>query len=270
MRLFVVCMLVAAMSTLVSALQAVEIIAHRGASYDAPENTIASFYLGWQQKADAGELDLQLTQDGQIVVIHDLTLKRTAGLDAPVADCTLAQLRALDAGIWKGPAWKGEKLPTLREALATIPDNRRMFIEIKCGPGVLSPLQADIQGSAKQPGQGALIGFKYETMLQAKRCFPQLQVYWIVSNKTDKKSKKPLEPPRLETLIEKAKAAKFDGLDLDARLPIDARWIAQIRAAGLRLFVWTVDDPAVAARLIALGVDGITTNRPGWLREQLQ
>ena len=113
-----------------------------------------------------------------------------------------------------------------------------------------------------------LIGFNYDTMVQAKQQFPQLQVYWIVSYKTDKHDKNKREVPRLDSLIQKARAGRLDGLDLDARLPIDSRWVSQVKAAGLRLYVWTVDDAALASRLMDAGVDGITTNRPGWLREQ--
>jgi glycerophosphoryl diester phosphodiesterase len=262
MRLPLLFTLFAAMTVSVSSAPAVEIIGHRGASHDAPENTAASFNLGWKQEADADELDIYLTQDSQIIVIHDADAKRTTGVAAAVAKSTLAELRALDAGSWKGEAWKGEKLPTLREALATIPDGKRMFIEIKCGPEVLPALEADLRACGKKPEQLVLIGFGYKTMVEAKKRLPQLQVFWIVGHKKD-------ESPRLDAMIDQAKAGHLDGLDLDGRFPIDSTWVAQVKAAGLRLYVWTVDDPALAARFSAAGVEGITTNRPGWLRQQL-
>jgi glycerophosphoryl diester phosphodiesterase len=74
----------------------------------------------------------------------------------------------------------------------------------------------------------------------------------------------------LETLLKKAKAAGFDGLDLDYKFPINSEFVAKIRKAGLQLYAWTVDDPVVASQLTAAGVSGITTNRPGWLRKQLK
>jgi glycerophosphoryl diester phosphodiesterase len=245
----------------------VEIIAHRGASHDAPENTVASFELGWKQVADAGELDIRMSQDRQIVVIHDADTKRTTGTSGLVARRTMAELRALDAGSWKGPQWKSERLPLLSEALRTIPDGKRMFIEIKCGPEVLSILGDTLRASGKRPEQLVLIGFKYATVAQAKQRFPHLAVYWIVGHGKDKKTGQ--EPPSLEEMISRAKAAHLDGLDLNFKFPIDAAFVAKVRAAGLKLFVWTVDDAAVAARLVAAGVDGITTNRPAWLRAQL-
>ena len=104
---------------------AVEIIAHRGASYDAPENTLASMRLGWEQKADSNELDVYLSKDGQIVLLHDATTKRTAGKDKPVIEQTVEELRTLDAGSWKGTQWAGEKIPTLAETLQILPEGKR-------------------------------------------------------------------------------------------------------------------------------------------------
>ncbi len=243
-----------------------EIIAHRGASHDAPENTVASFMLGWQQQADAGELDIHLTKDRQVVVIHDADTKRTTGTSGVVANRTLAELRTLDAGSWKGSQWKGEKLPTLSEVLNTVPDGKRMFIEIKCGPVVLPILEGILQESGKKAEQLVLIGFNYAAMAEAKQRFPGLAVYWLVGYEADRKTGK---RPDLETLIEKAKAACFDGLDLDCKFPINPEFVAKLGETGLQLYVWTVDDPAITARLVAAGVQGITTNRPGWLRQQL-
>lgn len=264
--LFALAMVVAC-SSLVSPLSAVEITAHRGASHDAPENTLAALNLAWQQAADAGELDVRLSKDGQIVLLHDDDTKRTTGVPGAVASRTLEELRKLDAGAWKGRKWKGERLPTLSEALATLPHGKRMFIEIKCGPEILPRLGPVLQASGKRPEQLVLIGFNYATMQQAKKQFPQSPAYWVVSSKADKKTGK---RPDLQELIVKARAARFDGLDLDGNFPLDASSVAQIKAAGLGIYVWTVDDADRAAALVAAGVEGITTNRPGWLRKQLQ
>src|SRR5204863_3482831 len=92
----------------------VEIVAHRGSSEEAPENTLAAFRLGYEQ-ADACELDIHLSKDGHVVVLHDANTKRTAGLDKPVAEQTLAELRTLDAGKSKGGKFSNEKIPLLSE-----------------------------------------------------------------------------------------------------------------------------------------------------------
>lgn len=245
---------------------AVEIIAHRGASHDAPENTLAAFKLGWRQKADAVELDIWLSQDGKIIVIHDDNTKRTAGLDRKIAQHTLAELRALDAGRWKGDQWAGERIPTLDQVLPLIPKGRRLFIEIKCGVEVLPELERVIKASGKKPEQLALIAFSHRVAKAAKAKFPAIEVAWLYDWKKDKDTSLVFTPAEL---IARAQEARVDGLDLGAKGPIDAAFVQQARAAGLKVHVWTVDDAELAKRLAAAGVNSITTNRPRWLRTQL-
>jgi glycerophosphoryl diester phosphodiesterase len=258
-----------AMALLSLTVSAVEIIAHRGASQDAPENTVASFKLGYQQGADADELDIYLSKDGEIVVMHDKTTKRTAGADKPIVEQTLAELRALDAGKWKDPKFTGERIPTLKEALATVPAGKRMFIEIKCGPEVLVPLQKLLKESPLSRDQLVIICFQEATLRKARPLFPDLQIYWLVSWPKDKAGQPPVAKPRVEDLIATAKDAGFSGLNLESTFPIDKAFTDKVTAAGLKLYTWTIDDPALAASLTAAGVTGITTNRPAWLREQL-
>ena len=247
---------------------AVEIVGHRGASYDAPENTLSSFRLGYQQKADADELDIYLSKDGKIIVLHDASTARTGGVTNKVATQTLEEIRKVNVGDWG--KWKGkgfdEKVPTLEEVLALIPDGRHLFIEIKCGPEVLPELEQTLKRAGKKPEQTVLIGFGYETVKAAKEKLPNLQVYWLAGPEGKGLAKK-YKP--VDELIKKAKAANLDGLDLEQGFPIDAAFVKKVHDAGLKLYTWTVDDPAVAKAETAAGVDGITTNRPGWLREQL-
>ncbi len=244
----------------------VEIVAHRGASAEAPENTLAAFKLGWEL-ADADELDIHLSKDGVPVVIHDASTKRTAGLDKPVVEQTVAELKALDAGTWKGPQWAGTRIPTLAEALALVPEGKRLFIEIKCGAEVIPALEKVVRESGKTPKKLALIAFNHETLKQAKLRLPELPAYWIVGYKDDKKSGK---FPEVDDLIAKAKAGGLDGLDLDYKFPIDAALVAKVHAAGLKLFTWTVNDPEGALKEQAAGVDGITTDKPRELRKALE
>src|SRR6185369_848081 len=88
------------------------LIAHRGASRDAPENTLAAFRLAWQQGADGIEADFRLTRDGRVVCLHDASTGRTAGVDLAVAEASLEELKRLDVGGWKGARWAGERIPT--------------------------------------------------------------------------------------------------------------------------------------------------------------
>ena len=119
-----------------------EIIAHRGSSFLAPENTRAAAELAWREAADAVEGDFRLTADGQIVCIHDDTLKRTAGVDRRVSDLSLDELRRLDVGSWKGPQFAGQRTATLDEMLATVPRGKRFYVEVKCGAEIVPELSS--------------------------------------------------------------------------------------------------------------------------------
>lgn len=247
---------------------AVEIIGHRGASHDAPENTLASINLAWKRNADAVEIDVFLTKDGKIVAIHDKTTKRYGGPDKAIAQQTLAELKRIDVGTWKNRKWAGERIPTLAEVLATIPDGKRLFIEIKCGKEIIPELKRVLKSAGKKPEQTAIIGFSYETIKAIKRELPQLQVFWVIDLKHDKRKNR--WRPGREEIIRKTQAGKLDGVDLGNEPVIDLAYVQRVKKSGLGLYVWTVNSPEQAARLRAAGVDGITTDRPGLLKQKLR
>jgi len=244
-----------------------EIIGHRGASADAPENTLASVRLGWEQGADAVEVDVYLTRDGHLAVIHDKTTQRTAGLDKPVTEQTLAELQSLDAGSWKDARWAGERIPTLEDVLATVPDGKRLVVEIKDSPATVQELKRAFEASGKRPEQMVVIAFSLEVCAEAKRALPDHKVYYLAEFKQDKDTQV-WGPPAAE-LIAKARQARVDGLDMGYKGPLDAAFVKEAHAAGLEVLVWTVDKPEDARRMIEAGVSGLTTNRPGALRREL-
>src|SRR4051812_44240225 len=166
------------------AMRGVELIAHRGASHDAPENTVASHRLGYAQGADAGELDVHLSTDGRIVVIHDADTNRTTGRKQAVADQTLDELRALNAsqwGRWQGSAF-AEKIPQLAEILAIVPAGKRLFIEVKTGPEIVTELERVIRASGLAVQQLPLITFELETARILKLRLPAHEVCWIADH----------------------------------------------------------------------------------------
>ena len=235
------------------------ITAHRGASHDAPENTLASLRLGFAQGADAGECDVRLTRDGRVVLLHDEGTHRVAACNLVAAGHSLESLRRADVGAWKGPQYAGERIPTLEEALEIVPDGRRLLVEIKCGLEILPALERILATSGRPRAAVLLMSFDFEVAACAKCRFPDIETHWVVAR----------ESTSAEVLAERARSAGLDGLNLDCRFPIDHEFVAAVRSAGLRLHVWTVDDLGIAVRLATAGVDSITTNRPGWLREQL-
>ena len=244
------------------------IIAHRGASYAAPENTLAAFRLAWRENADGIEGDFYLSADGHIVCIHDKNTKRTAGVSMDVARSTLAQLRRLDVGSYKGKQWAGERIATLGEVLATVPRGKRIYIEVKCGPEIVPPLKRLLARSKLAAGQTKVICFDKRVITAVKSQIPQIQAFWLTGYK--KKTLGGYKPSHKQVLAS-LQATKADGLGTQANLSvIDVKLVRALRAARLEFHAWTVNDAKVAARLAALGVDSITTNRPGELRRRLQ
>jgi glycerophosphoryl diester phosphodiesterase len=246
--------------------KAVEIIAHRGASWDAPENTVASAKLGYEQGADACECDIYLTKDGKIMLMHDRDTLRTTGATNRMAETTSKELRKLDVGQWGKWQGKGfsEPVPYLHEVLEVMPAGKGAFIEIKTGPEILPELKKQLAASGKKDKQLTIISFNYEVCKQAKQMMPQYKVYFLQGS--DSKTKK---FPPVEDLIKMAVDAKLDGLNLNYGFPIDKEFVRKVHGAGLKLYTWTVNDAEVARRQVQAGVDGITTDRPAWLREQL-
>ena len=118
------------------------IIAHRGESFDAPENTLASINLAWERNADAVEIDIQLTKDKKIVVIHDKSTLRTGGKMKRIATSTYNELHQINVGKLKGAKWKNEKIPLLNEVIDTIPANKILFIELKSNADIINPLKS--------------------------------------------------------------------------------------------------------------------------------
>lgn len=244
-----------------------EIISHRGYSAIAPENTVAAFKLAWENGTDACENDIYLTSDDKIAVIHDKDTKRTTGVSLPVAKSTLAELQALDSGSFRGAKWKGERLPSLQEALATMPKGKqRFFVEIKCGPEVVPAVKELFESMRERASQLVIISFNHDAAVKTKEAMPWVKVYFLASGKT--KDKQPRTD--LAKLIEDARANHFDGLDLGSDWPWSAAMVKQIHDAGLQAYVWTVDDPAKARQLAGFGVDGITTNDPVVIRTTLE
>ena len=237
----------------------VEIIAHRGSSYTAPENTVASNKLAWEQKSDAVECDIYLSKDGKIIVMHDGNTARTTRVSLEIAKTESKYLRELDNGSYRGEQYADELIPYLDEILKVMPKHGHMYIEIKCGVEILPELKKTVEkcGKAKQL---RFIGFGLETMRECKKLMPNIPAYWLASNNP--------ATPYGPKLIQMAKDAGLDGLDLHFG-GVDQILADGVKAAGMKLYIWTVDDANEAKRVASLGVAGITTNRPDYIRQEL-
>ena len=241
-----------------------EIIAHRGASYLAPENTMASVMLGWEKDADV-EVDVHLSKDNRIVVIHDASTEHITGADLKIKETTSDELRKLDYGSFKGEKFAGEQIPFLDDVLKTIHPDRKLYVEIKCGKEILPFLRQAIIESGKI-SQIVIIGFDIEVVTSSKQLI-DVPTYWLRGTKKVKETEEWI--PHDPNLVQIAKDRGLDGLDVHYA-GVTKEFVDAVKAAGQKLYVWTVDDPDEAKRLIELGVTGITTNRPEWLREQIK
>ncbi len=242
-----------------------QIIGHRGASFMAPENTLSAVKLAWEMGADAVEIDVWLSKDKRVIVSHDASTKRTADIDLNISETSSTELRKLDVGRWKGEQFAGEKMPFLEEIIETIPPGRQLFIEIKCGAEILPYLREIIQNSGRQ-SQIVIIGFDLETLTQSKALMPDIPTYWLRSTVKDEQTQQP-KPHNPEWII-LAKQKNLDGLNVHyAGLTKD--FATAVHGAGLKLYVWTANDPADALRLKKLRVNGITTDKPDIIRAAL-
>jgi glycerophosphoryl diester phosphodiesterase len=249
---------------------AVEIIGHRGSSHIAPENTLASIKLAWSEQAEGAEIDVWLTADKKIAVSHDNSLQRITGRPGKITEMRLDELEQIDVGAWKGPQWAGQHIPSLEAVLAAIPDGKQLFVEIKSGAEILDEFTHVVQASGKTASQIVVISFHLDVVKGVKERMPELAVYWLraKSPRQDTKTGKWLDKP--EEILETCRKEKLNGLDLESTSELTREYVDKIHGLGMKVYVWTVDLPEEARKLVELGVDGVTTNRPGWMKEQLR
>ena len=210
-----------------------------------------------------------LTRDGGIVCIHDKTTKRTGGRELKVAASTFQDLRKLEYGAWKAAKFKGEPLPTLAEVLKVIPVGKRIFVEIKCGPEIVPQLKRDIEASSLKPDQIVFIAFDAEVIASVKRVMPKIKACWLTSFKQHAATRR--WSPSLKEIEATLKRIGADGLDCKAEPKVvDEAFVKRLRAAGMELHCWTVNDPKLARRFAELGFDTITTDRPAFIRTALE
>ena len=233
-------------------------IAHRGASYLAPENTVAAANLAWELGADAVEVDIYLTKDNRVMVIHDKNTKRTSSSkkNMVIKDSPSLVLRDMEVGSWKDEKYKGEKIPFLSEIIETVPEGKMLVVEIKCGSEVIPHLKRVTEQSGKL-SQIIYISFGWETVLNTKKEFPENKCYWLSSSKAGLKDK-----------MKQLANAGIEGINLHHKI-VDEEVMQLAKEFDLEVLVWTVNDPVIAKRMTGLGVSAITTDRPGWLKEEM-
>jgi glycerophosphoryl diester phosphodiesterase len=232
------------------------LLGHRGASADAPENTLAAFRRALEQGADGFELDVWRCGSGEAVVLHDVDTRRTAGVPADVRRTPLRQLRELDVGKWRGEAFRGERIPTLVEVLDAFPA-AVVNVELKVArvpdPGLaIAVARAIRQHRAERRVVVSSFGAAQLALFRALA--PDVPAGFLVS-------------PGRGWQVRAAAAVRLlrpSAIHVARELVTGPR-VSAWKGAGLQVLVWTGDDVEEALRDAALGVDVLVSNAPGRL-----
>jgi glycerophosphoryl diester phosphodiesterase len=260
----------------------VRLVAHRGSGHEhndpsgPPENTLAAVRYGFEQGADAVEVDVWCTRDDIVVLHHDATTDRTTDLvGIEIAGSLHADVRAASAGAWKGPAWAGERIPSLTEATAVVPAGRTLVVEIVGGPQVVSSVVA------AAPNNALFICKNLDTAAEVKAATAR-PVMWIVDTTprwqiggwaqghrrgVDNERQGFDDHADTPWLVAQAVSRGLDGLDTMFSYPPELP--AAMHDAGLRWMVWTANDPRAIDQCLADGVWGITTDNTMTIRNWL-
>lgn len=234
------------------------VIAHRGSSKEAPENTMAAFRLALEQGCDAIELDIHLSADRRVVVCHDATIDRTTNGTGAILEMTAAQLRQYDAGSWFGESFAGERLPLLDEVLELVPASIGINIEIKSHqhPDVVETV-LELLDSRNRLDSVFFSSFGHDCMVRLKRAAPSARVGLLYD-------------ANAAECLSYFKRQQIEGYSLHPyHACVDGAYIEAAKAQGLQIYPWTVDEPERLKQWIRAGASGIITNRPQLMRELL-
>ena len=232
-----------------------DVVGHRGWSAVAPENTLVSAKLAVQAGADGTEFDVQATRDGVVVLLHDKTLDRTTNGQGELSTKTWPELQSLDAGSWKAPQFASEPLPTLDQQLRALKDTDcQPVIEIKA-----TGISDKVVRAVRELGmvdQVAVIAFSGDVVREIRTLEPRIPCAWLASERL---SGTPAE--RADWIAAQAKLYGTDMVDLNYNM-LSCELIAELKARGLKVWCWTVNEPPLMAALMRWGVDSITTDHP--------
>jgi glycerophosphoryl diester phosphodiesterase len=223
------------------------VVAHRGASSLAPENTLSAVLKAMELGADHCEIDVQLTKDGEVVLLHDSLLKRTAGTPGALRDYTLDELREFEVGSWFDPDYNGEPIPRLTDVIRAVKGKMLLNIEIKSTPDntEITSKVVEIIHSEGSRKKCWVTSFDRSIIEKIKEIDPRIKTGLIFSMNY---------PPDVFE-------GNWEALSCNYRV-VDTSFVAKAREFKKNIFVWTVDDKEEMKRLMELQVDGIITNRP--------
>jgi glycerophosphoryl diester phosphodiesterase len=227
------------------------VIAHRGASAYAPENTLAAFDLAVQMGCRHLELDVDLTRDGQIVVMHDETVDRTTNGAGPVGSHTLAELRALDAGAWFGTQFTGLRIPTFEEVLERYQGRVHLHTELKGRAPHLAQCTADLVRQYGMVEHVTVTSFQQPRLVEIRAYAPELPTGWLVSEVSD---------------VTIAQARELGLTQICPKADrVTPALVRRLHAEGFVVRAWGVGNDALMRQVVEAGADGMTVNFPDTL-----
>ncbi|NLU10065.1 MAG: glycerophosphodiester phosphodiesterase [Tepidanaerobacter acetatoxydans] len=237
------------------------VIAHRGASGYAPENTLAAIELALEQKCDGIEIDVQLTKDYEVIVHHDWNVERTTNGKGEIRDLTLQEIKQLDAGSWFDEKFKGEKILLLEEILETVPKSILLNIEMKSKATDERELEKKVAGILKKYDRidnTIISSFNHYSINKIKELLPEIKtgilyeadmirpVDYVLSNFKEIYSLHPCNDY------------------------VGEKFVKMVKEANLKIYTWTVNDIFTAGLLSKLGIDGIITNYPDIMKKSIK
>ncbi len=231
-----------------------QVAAHRGASSEAPENTLAAVGQAIAKRADYAEIDVQETKDGVVILLHDSNLKRTTGVDAEVSDWDYKKIRQLDAGSWFSEEYKGEMIPTLAEILEMAKGKIKLNIEIKLNGTERNLVHSVVRliEVYDMTEDCVITSFQASALKEVKKLNPDIRTGYIL----------------------KVAYGDFSGLDFADALSVNYSFATSILVndahdAGKEVYVWTVNSREKIINMISNGVDMVITDHPAFARETI-
>ncbi|MCY3778814.1 MAG: glycerophosphodiester phosphodiesterase family protein [Chloroflexi bacterium] len=228
------------------------VFGHRGAMASAPMNTLASFQLAYEQGAHGIELDVQLSRDGHLVILHDCTVDATTDGQGNVADLTLAELKRLDAGAWFAEGFAGQRIPTLDEVFDEFGNALLINVEIKCSRESVDRMEKPLADCIRRHNmreQVIISCFDPVVLRRVKGMLPMVMMGFLYQPEMPVAHYLPLKK-----LWHEARHPRHD--------MVDEGYMNWARAQGYCVNVWTVNDPQRACALSRLGVNGLITDNP--------
>lgn len=230
------------------------VIAHRGASYKAPENTLAAYNLAWKLNSDAIEIDIRKTKDGFLVCSHDNNLNRISSNQKSISSMLLSELTEVDVGSWKSKEYKNERMPLLSKVLSTIPKGKKVFIEIKGALKEIDELISIVKKSKLKIKDCHFLSYIPANIKKIKKDFPNfkatLNTIPAFYNYETEKIKKLME------------STNSDGISLHIDSSESIKLVKKLKKEENFVLTWTVNDSRFMKKLTKWQADGIITDYP--------